>query len=222
MPYSFDIATVDFAKGDGLVPAIVQHNTSGRVLMLGYMNREALQKTFDTGQVTFFSRKKQCLWTKGETSGNTLRVCCVHLDCDRDTLLVTASPDGPTCHLGTQSCFDTPEIPLPYEGNVLQCSDQALSFLQELEGYIHARKEADPEESYVAKMHRKGIKKIGQKVGEEGVEVALEAESGSDEDLLAESADLLFHLILLLRIRGLGLRDVVRVMHERHRKKDSK
>ncbi len=192
----------DWAKGDGLLPVIVQDAGTLRVLMLGYMNAEALAETRRSGRVTFYSRSKQRLWTKGESSGNRLDVVDIKLDCDRDTLLVTAYPHGPTCHTGSNSCFG--EVP----GN----------FLGELDALVKQREHDRPINSYTTSLFEKGIRRIAQKVGEEGVEAALAGVVQRDEELLGESADLLFHLIVLLRARGLSLADAVAVLEERHAK----
>ena len=194
---------LDWEKTDGLMPVIVQHAVSGEVLMLGYMNPEALDKTIESGKVTFFSRTKQRLWTKGETSGNFLNVVNITPDCDNDTLLVLANPIGPTCHKGTSSCFgDT--------------AHQWL-FLYQLEQLLAERKSADPENSYTAKLYASGTKRIAQKVGEEGVEVALAAMAKDRNELINESADLLYHLTVLLQNEGLKLADVVNCLKERHK-----
>lgn len=200
-----DLATLDFDKTGGLLPAVVQHADSGVVLMLGYMNREALRETLTRRRVVFFSRSRQCLWEKGETSGHTLELAAVRTDCDRDTLLVTALPAGPVCHLGTATCFG---------GSVSTAG--RLAFLGALEAVI-ARRIADrPEGSYTARLHAEGPKRIAQKVGEEGLEVALAAVAETDAKLIAESADLLYHLLLLLRSRGLRLEHVVAELESRH------
>ena len=194
---------VDFEKGGGLVPAIVQHALTGEVLMLGYMNAEALQVTQEKGLVTFWSRSKNRLWTKGETSGDVLRLAGMAADCDRDTVLVQAIPEGPTCHLGTRSCFG--DYPGP-----------ALAFLGELSAIVDKRSEADPEKSYTARLMASGINKIAQKVGEEGVETAPAGVSEDRTALTGEAADLLFHLLVLLKARGLSLSDVVGELKRRH------
>ncbi|HET9032623.1 MAG TPA: bifunctional phosphoribosyl-AMP cyclohydrolase/phosphoribosyl-ATP diphosphatase HisIE [Dokdonella sp.] len=196
-------ADLDWAKGDGLLPAVIQHWRSGEVLMLGYMNREALGATRRSGKVTFFSRSKQRLWTKGESSGNTLLLKSLHIDCDTDTLLVRAEPLGPTCHRGTPTCFaDAPGLP--------------LAFLGELDALVEKRHAERPEASYTTQLFEAGVRKIAQKVGEEGVETALAGVAQEDAELLGESADLLFHLLVLLRARGLGLADAVGVLKSRH------
>lgn len=201
-----DIAAIDFDKAGGLVPAIVQHAQSGAVLMLGYMNREALRATFMRRRVVFFSRSRKQLWEKGETSGHTLSLVEARADCDRDTLLVTALPAGPVCHLGTPTCFGQTAPPPPGR----------LAFLGALEDTI-ARRIADrPEGSYTARLYAEGPKRIAQKVGEEGLEVALAAVSETDDKVVAESADLLYHLLLLLKSRGLRLEQVVAELESRH------
>lgn len=205
---SVDIATVDFGKGDGLVPAIVQDADSGAVLMLAYMNREALEQTLSRRRAVFYSRSKQRLWEKGETTGHTLDVVDLALDCDRDTLLVTARPRGPACHNGTLTCF----------GDESRTAATDISFLAELEGVIARRATEKPEDSYTARLLGKGINKVAQKVGEEGVETALAGVNESDQKLVEESADLLFHLLVLLCARGVKLRDVVGALESRHRK----
>ncbi|MGH8254216.1 MAG: bifunctional phosphoribosyl-AMP cyclohydrolase/phosphoribosyl-ATP diphosphatase HisIE [Steroidobacteraceae bacterium] len=202
-----DIDSLAWDKQQGLLPAIVQHATSGAVLMLAYMNRESLDATFERGCAVFYSRSRQRLWQKGEVSGNALRVTGIHCDCDRDTLLLSALPSGPVCHEGTVTCF----------GDEPTNTAAAVSFLPELEQVIDARIAGnDPGESYTARLHAKGTRHVAQKVGEEGLEVALAATSESDERLLSESADLLFHLLVLLRGRGLGLEDVAGELRARH------
>ena len=200
-----NVAKLAWQKMDNLLPCIVQNAVSGKVLMQGYMNQDALAKTLDTGKVTFFSRSKQRLWTKGETSNNTLDLVEISADCDQDSLLVLAHPNGPTCHTGTETCwFDS------------ESAD--LSFIGELEQVIASRKGADPDSSYTAHLYSKGIKRIAQKVGEEGVETALAATVKDLEELKNESADLLYHLIVLLQASDLSLSDVVKVLRERHKK----
>ncbi|WP_449467065.1 bifunctional phosphoribosyl-AMP cyclohydrolase/phosphoribosyl-ATP diphosphatase HisIE [Stenotrophomonas humi] len=199
---TLDLAKLDWAKVDGLMPVIVQDAATLRVLMLGYMDRDALEKTRDSGKVTFFSRTKKRLWTKGETSGNHLELVDIRVDCDADTLLVTATPRGPTCHTGAASCFTAAP------GN----------FLGALDALIKQREHDRPLNSYTTKLFEKGARHIAQKVGEEGVETALAGVVQRDEELLGESADLLFHLIVLLRMRGLSLDDAVAVLEDRHAK----
>lgn len=208
-----DIAALDFDKTGGLVPAIVQHAESGAVLMLGYMNREALSATLTRRRVVFFSRSRQCLWEKGETSGHTLELVAVRTDCDRDTLLITALPAGPVCHLGTATCFgDDAPIAAGPRGE----DGERLSFLGALESVIAQRIADRPEGSYTARLYAEGPKRIAQKVGEEGLEVALAAVAETDDKLVAESADLLYHLLLLLKSRGLRLESVVAELASRH------
>ncbi|MCD9086672.1 bifunctional phosphoribosyl-AMP cyclohydrolase/phosphoribosyl-ATP diphosphatase HisIE [Stenotrophomonas sp. SY1] len=197
-----DPAALDWGKVDGLMPAIVQDAATLRVLMLGYMDREALEKTRECGKVTFFSRTRKRLWTKGETSGNQLELVDIRVDCDADTLLINARPHGPTCHTGNASCFDAAP------GN----------FLGALDALIKQREHDRPLNSYTTRLFEKGARHIAQKVGEEGVETALAGVVQRDEDLLGESADLLFHLIVLLRSRGLSLDDAVAVLEDRHAK----
>jgi len=192
-------------KMDGLIPAIVQDAFDGRVLMQGYMNREALKITFESGQVTFWSRSRRQLWTKGETSGHYLDLVDIHPDCDADCLLIRARQEGPTCHLGLATCFDV-------EGKVFP----ELGFLSELERVIVQRDERRPPGSYTTKLLESGVQRMAQKVGEEGVETALAAVAGSDEELLNESADLLYHLLVLLHNRKLELGSVVEVLRRRH------
>jgi len=201
-----DIATLDFDKTEGLLPAVVQHANTGAVLMLGYMNREALRETLTRRRVVFYSRRRRCLWEKGETSGHTLTLADARTDCDRDTLLVTALPAGPVCHLDTVTCF----------GDETLTAAGGLAFLGELETVIARRMTERPEGSYTARLHAEGPKRIAQKVGEEGLEVALAAVAETDEKLLAESADLLYHLLLLLKSRGLRLERVVAELESRH------
>ncbi len=201
-----DVAGLDFDKTGGLLPAIVQHAESGAVLMLGYMNPEALRETLARRRVVFFSRSRRRLWEKGETSGHTLRLAAVRADCDRDALLVTAVPAGPVCHLGTATCFGA-EPPAP---------PSRLAFLGTLEQVIAQRIADRPEGSYTARLHAQGPKRIAQKVGEEGLEVALAAVAETDDKVIAESADLLYHLLLLLGSRGLRLDQVVAELESRH------
>ena len=201
------VTALDWDKHGGLMPAIVQDARSGQVLMFAYMNREALRMTLAEKRVTFFSRSRNRLWTKGETSGNWLNVVDVVTDCDNDTLLVLANPQGPTCHRGTQSCF----------GDEVATDGAELSFLMRLESVIAQRISDRPEGSYTARLWSEGPTRIAQKVGEEGVEVALAAVTQEDERLVGESADLLFHLALLLKSRNLSLTTVVRELEQRHR-----
>jgi phosphoribosyl-AMP cyclohydrolase / phosphoribosyl-ATP pyrophosphohydrolase len=199
------LTSIAWEKSDGLIPVIVQHNASAQVLMLGYMNFDALQATLASKEVTFFSRSKNRLWKKGESSGHVLRVQQMHLDCDNDTLLILADPAGPTCHTGTQTCFG--EFPGPNIG-----------FLGVLEAQLVQRQKHMPAGSYSAKLFSAGTRAIAQKVGEEGVETALAGVVQDDDALLGESADLIFHLMLLLRARGLNLEQVVQVLRQRHAK----
>jgi phosphoribosyl-ATP pyrophosphohydrolase/phosphoribosyl-AMP cyclohydrolase len=196
--------SLDWDKVDNLMPVIVQNRTSGKVLMLGYVNQESLAATLESGKMTFFSRTKQRLWCKGEESGNFLNVVEISTDCDNDTLLAIVDPIGPTCHLGTESCF---------KGEV----QPALTFFADLEKVIGGRKGADPKSSYTASLYARGTKRISQKVGEEGVEVALAAMAQDMDELTCESADLLYHLTVLLQNEGLTLADIAAKLQERHR-----
>jgi phosphoribosyl-ATP pyrophosphohydrolase/phosphoribosyl-AMP cyclohydrolase len=202
---------LDFEKSGGLIPAIIQDNTTGQVLMLGFMNAEALEKTRQEQVVTFFSRTKNRLWTKGESSGNFLRVVSIREDCDQDTLLIKVNPDGPTCHTGALTCFsDQQEVYAPEPGSA--------AFLEYLEQLIQDRKNNPQESSYTNSLFQKGIQKIAQKVGEEGVEVVIDAVAGNREPLKGEAADLLYHLLVLLAASDLKLSDVIGVLETRHRK----
>lgn len=201
-----DPERIDWSKNAGLVPAIVQDADDGRVLMLGYMNREALQATLERGRVVFYSRSRQSLWEKGESSGHYLELCAVRLDCDADTVLVRARPAGPVCHTGTATCFGDEPAAAP------------LSFLLELQRIIAQRIAANPAGSYTARLHASGVRRIAQKVGEEGLEVALAGCLEGDAALLGECADLLYHLLVLLRSRSLSLELVVDALRERHSK----
>lgn len=200
-----NVSTLDFAKSDSLLPAVVQHADSGAVLMVGYMNAEALLETFNRQRVVFFSRSKQRLWMKGETSGHVLDLVEVRTDCDRDALLVTARPHGPVCHTGTATCFGDDAA-----------AGGALAFLSRLEGVIEQRVAENPEGSYTARLFAKGTKRIAQKVGEEGVEVALAAVAETDDKVISESADLLYHLLVLLKSRGVTFARVVTELESRH------
>ena len=196
--------TIDFEKGGGLVPAIIQDATTRNVLMLGYMNPEAYEKTRLTGLVTFYSRSRQCLWTKGETSGNYLHVVSMQVDCDNDTLLIKATPDGPVCHTGTDTCWGERNEASP------------LSFLTELQDFIERRHEEMPEGSYTTSLFRDGLNRMAQKVGEEALETVIEAVNGTDERLVYECSDMFYHLIVLLTSKGLRIEDVARELQQRH------
>jgi len=200
------IQSLAWSKGDGLLPAVVQHARTGRVLMVAYMNQESLARTLSSGRAVFYSRSRQQLWTKGETSGHYLDVVDVSTDCDADTLLVLAVPLGPTCHKGTESCF-AGAAPLGID---------RLSFLALLEATIASRITDKPENSYTARLLAEGPGRIAQKVGEEGVETALAAVTRDDAGLLSECADLLYHVMVMLQSRKLGLGDVVRELESRH------
>ena len=194
---------LNFKKGNGLIPAIVQDANTGKVLMLGYMSEASLRKTRDSGLVTFYSRSRQKLWTKGETSGNFLHVKEILPDCDGDTLLIKATPDGPVCHTGKDTCF--------FEEN-----KPSIDFLNQLEAIIESRKKEMPEGSYTTHLFKKGVKKMAQKVGEEATEVVIDAVTDNKERLLEETADLMYHLLVLLKAHDLSLNDVVRVLEKRH------
>ncbi|MCC6171271.1 MAG: bifunctional phosphoribosyl-AMP cyclohydrolase/phosphoribosyl-ATP diphosphatase HisIE [Gammaproteobacteria bacterium] len=200
------IDSLDFTKGTGLLPAIVQHADTGAVLMLGWMNAEAVRESLRRGRVVFWSRSKQRLWEKGETSGHTLEVISSAVDCDRDTLLWLARPRGPVCHLQTMTCF----------GNERRSGAESLAFLGRLERVIEERIAAGEDRSYTARLYAAGTRRIAQKVGEEGVETALAAVAEDDAKLLGEAADLLFHLAVLLKARGLDLPAVVAELESRH------
>jgi len=201
-----DVERIDWDKNNGLVPAIVQHAGSGRVLMLGYMDRAALAATLARDHVVFFSRSRQRLWEKGETSGNFLQLVDIRFDCDADTLLVIARPEGPVCHTGSTSCF----------GDEPLTAAAPLSFLLELEQLIAQRIAAAPEGSYTARLYARGVRRVAQKVGEEGLEVALAGAGESDDALIGECADLVYHLLVLLRSRSLPLAAVIEELRRRH------
>lgn len=199
-----EVPALEWDKMGGLIPAAVQDAATLQLLMLGYMNEEALKQTLESGLVTFFSRSKGRLWTKGETSGNHLKLVAILPDCDNDALLVCAEPVGPTCHLGTDSCFSA-------EG------PEGIGWLARLAQIIGERASADPEQSYTARLLAKGAGRIAQKIGEEGVEVALAGASGTREECISESADLIYHLTVLMQARGFGWDDVAAVLKERHK-----
>lgn len=195
---------IDFKKSDGLVPAIIQDAITNNVLMLGYMNEEAYHKTIDTRKVTFWSRTRNCLWTKGETSGNYLNLVSIQVDCDNDTLLVKVHPNGPTCHTGTDTCWgDTNSL-------------NPVLFLTELQDFINKRYEEMPEGSYTTSLFQKGVNKMAQKVGEEAVETIIEATNGSNDKLVYEASDMLYHLIVLLTSKGLRIEDLASELAKRH------
>lgn len=197
-----DISKINFSKLNGLVPAIVVDNKTDKVLMLGFMNEESLKKTIEIGKATFYSRSRSTLWTKGETSGNFLLVKEILSDCDNDSLIIYADPIGPVCHIGNYSCF-----PLDNRG---------INFLEKLNEIIKQRKQELPEGSYTAKLFRDGSDRIIQKVGEEAVEVMIAAKNGSRKEIIYESADLLFHLMVMLQDHGIELRDVIAELESRH------
>lgn len=195
---------MDFDKMNGLVPAIIQDNTTFNVLMLGYMNKEAYEKTLETGKVTFFSRTRNRLWTKGEESGNFLHVVSVKEDCDQDTLLIMVNPVGPVCHTGTDTCW----------GEKNEIND--IMFLKHLQDFIDKRYEEMPEKSYTTGLFQSGINRMAQKVGEEAVEMIIEATNGSDSRMIYEGSDMIYHLIVLLTSKGYRIEDLVRELKERH------
>ena len=195
---------IDFEKMNGLVPAIIQDNTTRNVLMLGYMNREAYEKTLATGKVTFWSRSRNCLWTKGETSGNFLNLVDIKVDCDNDTLLVRVNPSGPACHLGTDTCWGETNDANP------------LLFLTELQDFINKRHEEMPEGSYTTSLFKDGLNRMAQKVGEEALEAVIEATNGTNDRLIDEASDMFYHLIVLLTSKGLRIEDIAKELKERH------
>lgn len=195
---------IDFEKTDGLVPAIIQDNTTRNLLMLGYMNREAYEKTMATGKVTFWSRSRNCLWTKGETSGNFLNLVDIKVDCDNDTLLVRVNPTGPACHLGTDTCWGETNDANP------------LLFLTELQDFINKRHEEMPEGSYTTSLFKDGLNRMAQKVGEEALEAVIEATNGTNDRLIYEASDMFYHLIVLLTSKGLRIEDIAKELKERH------
>lgn len=203
-----DLDGLDFGKGSGLLPAVVQHAGSGAVLMVGCMNREALEATLTRGRAVFFSRTRGRLWEKGETSGHSLEVVDVHADCDRDALLVSAWPSGPVCHSGSATCF----------AGKASTTTEDLAFLSELEQVIAERIATRPEGSYTARLVSAGMKRMAQKVSEEGLEVALAAAAGTDREVIAEAADLFYHVLVLLKARGLNLKSVLEELRARHAK----
>lgn len=197
------INQLDFEKGGGILPAIIQDSETRQVLMLGYMNREALEKTLAEGRVTFYSRSKERLWTKGETSGNYLNIKEIKKDCDNDTILVQVSPVGPVCHTGSDTCFDE--------------TNEDQHFLHHLERVIQQRRDEPSGESYTSSLFRKGINKVAQKVGEEAVELVIEAKDDNDDLFLGEAADLMYHYLVLLAAKGKTLKDVIQVLESRHK-----
>jgi len=234
--------SIDFAKMGGLVPAIIQDADTKTVLMLGYMNEEALQKTLDTKKVTFWSRSRKCLWTKGETSGNFLHLVDIKVDCDNDTLLVKAHPDGPTCHTGTDTCWgevnSIDELRMMNDEYKSQSSinnhqssidnqqssiinqqssiDNPLLFLSDLQDFIEKRHEEMPEGSYTTSLFKDGLNRMAQKVGEEALELVIEACNGTNERMIYEGSDMLYHLIVLLTSKGMRIEDMARELQERH------
>lgn len=195
---------IDFKKQGGLVPAIIQDNITNNVLMLGYMNEDAYEQTLKTGKVTFWSRSRQCLWTKGETSGNFLNLVSIKSDCDNDTLLVRVNPVGPACHLGTDTCWGEKNETNP------------LLFLTELQDFINKRYEEMPEGSYTTSLFKDGLNRMAQKVGEEALETVIEATNGTNERLIYEASDMFYHLIVLLTSKGLRIEDIAKELQVRH------
>lgn len=195
---------IDFKKQGGLVPAIIQDNITNNVLMLGYMNQEAYEQTIKTGKVTFWSRSRQCLWTKGETSGNFLNLVSIKSDCDNDTLLVRVNPVGPACHLGTDTCWGEKNEANP------------LLFLTELQDFINKRHEEMPEGSYTTSLFKDGLNRMAQKVGEEALEAVIEATNGTNERLIYEASDMFYHLIVLLTSKGLRIENIAQELQVRH------
>ncbi len=204
--------TIDFEKMGGLVPAIIQDANTRNVLMLGFMNEEAYEKTQQTGKVTFWSRTRQTLWTKGETSGHYLELVSMAIDCDNDTLLVKVIPHGPTCHTGTDTCWGEENTAL--QGSPLQ--EDALSFLSELQDFIEKRHEEMPEGSYTTRLFHDGVNKMAQKLGEEALETVIEATNGTNDQLIYEASDMLYHLMVLLTSKGLRIDDVAAELQKRH------
>ncbi len=204
MSFNFDPNSVDFQKSGGLVPAIIQDHLSNKVLMQGYMNRAALDQTLAEGKVTFFSRSKERLWTKGESSNNFLHLVDIAVDCDQDSLLIKARPDGPTCHTGADTCWNEKNL--------------SNDFLQQLENVIRQRRDQPDDTSYTTSLFKRGINKIAQKVGEEAVELVIEAKDNNADLFLNEAADLLFHYLILLSAKGYELGDVVKILESRHKK----
>jgi len=208
---------LDFNKTGGLIPAIIQDEHTNKVLMLGFMNKEALEKTQATGKVTFFSRTKNRLWTKGEESGHFLDVISITEDCDCDTLLIKAHPNGPVCHTGNDTCFQEKNTEHPCESDSPKQFQEDILFLKQLQDFITRRRQEMPENSYTTSLFNEGIGRIAQKVGEEAVETVIEAISGNDERLLYEGSDLLYHLIVLLTYKGYRIEDLVNELKRRHK-----
>jgi len=199
----FKIEDIDFGKMDGLVPAIIQDADTLKVLMQGFMNRESFKKTIEIGKVTFYSRSKKRLWTKGEESGNFLKVNEILLDCDQDSLLIMVDPAGPVCHKGFDTCWEE--------------KNEEVKFIYTLENVLKSRKDADPEKSYTASLFAKGVNKVAQKVGEEAVELVIEAKDENDDLFLNEAADLMYHYLVLLIYKGFSLKDIEEVLRQRHK-----
>ena len=211
MEIEMEISKLDFDKGNGLLPAVIQHWKNGEVLMLGYMNREACEKTQKLGRVTFYSRTKERLWTKGETSGNYLELVDWQRDCDNDTLLILARPHGPTCHTGNKSCFYRKDFAFEQSNGI-----ESIAFIEQLEKVIQGRKSEMPKGSYTTSLFEKGVDKIAQKVGEEAIETVIAAKNDSDEEFKYEVSDLVYHLIVLLTERNITLEDIAKELESRH------
>ena len=205
--------TIDFEKCGGLVPAIIQDADTRQVLMLGYMNKEAYEKTVADGRVTFYSRTRQCLWTKGETSGNFLNVVSIKNDCDNDTLLIRVHPEGPVCHTGTDTCWGEENT---QPGGFPIGNDNPLLFLSDLQDFIEKRHAEMPEGSYTTSLFKDGLNRMAQKVGEEALELVIEACNGTDERMIYEGSDMLYHLIVLLTSKGLRIEQMAKELQERH------
>ncbi|MCR5643029.1 MAG: bifunctional phosphoribosyl-AMP cyclohydrolase/phosphoribosyl-ATP diphosphatase HisIE [Prevotella sp.] len=203
---------IDFEKCGGLVPAIIQDAQTKTVLMLGYMNQEAYEKTLATKKVTFWSRSRNCLWTKGETSGNYLNLVDIKVDCDQDTLLVRAIPDGPTCHTGTDTCWGEENK----ASDMATKDDNPLLFLSELQDFINRRHEEMPEGSYTTSLFKDGVNRMAQKLGEEALEAVIEACNGRNDKLIYEASDMIYHLIVLLTSKGLRIEDIASELQKRH------
>ncbi len=207
---------INFDKNQGLVPAIIQDADTRQVLMLGYMNQEAYDITVKTGKVTFWSRSRQAIWTKGETSGNFLTVVDIKNDCDNDTLLIRVHPAGPVCHTGTDTCWGEENTPLPATGDASRNNANPLLFLSELQDFIEERHRLMPEGSYTTSLFRDGLNRMAQKVGEEALELVIEAVNGTDERMIYEGSDMLYHLIVLMTSKGMRIEQMAAELAERH------
>lgn len=207
---------INFDKAQGLVPAIIQDADTRQVLMLGYMNKQAYDLTVQTGKVTFWSRSRQCLWTKGETSGNFLHVVDIKNDCDQDTLLIRVHPAGPVCHTGTDTCWGEENTPMGEQATAPKEDANPLLFLSELQDFIEERHRQMPEGSYTTSLFRDGLNRMAQKVGEEALELVIEAVNGTDERMIYEGSDMLYHLIVLMTSKGLRIEQLAAELMERH------